>query len=401
MLKDSSIESIIGIEGFATKQIPGMGGVIKLQPTDFIVREIISNGPIYDGSEIGEDLGGMYIHCVLWKSGLDTFSAIKKICNKLRIKEEDIGYAGLKDALAETYQRISIWNCDIDRITAIDLPQIKLYHPVKQKFAIKMGDLLGNSFEIIIRNVENEWDIRNWRNFKHHLESKGLWNFYGPQRFGSNRPILHFIGKLFLQEKYSDAIDLYLGETSPLEHESITQLRQRYREGRSFSNLRSNFPYSYSIERTLLGGLERHHPENRIILSLPKPFLRLAISAYQSFLFNKVLSFLIFDETPLDRDVVIPLPGYQSNQEKVDELIWNKLLETLNKERLDFKSFYHPHRDFRTKGSLRRAKMFPTSFKHYKMKDNDRTIKISFQLTKGSYATIVTRELIKKETLIS
>jgi tRNA pseudouridine13 synthase len=398
MLNDVSVESFIGIRGFSTHQILGMGGIIKQKPADFIVREIVPNGPIYDGSEIGEDIGGMYVHCILWKSGLDTFSAIKKICDKLKIEEEDIGYAGLKDAYAETYQRISIWNVNIKKVEAANIPQIRLFHPIKRKFAIKIGDLLGNSFEIIIRNIQNEWGIKTWRNFEYHLESNGLLNFYAPQRFGSKRPILHFIGKSLLQEKYSEAINMYLGVTSPLEHEYITQLRLQYQETHSFNHLRLKFPKSYSIERILLRGLDRHRTAKSIILSLPKTFLRLAISAYQSFIFNKVLSHLNEDKIPLNEDILIPLPGYQSIKEEVNELIWNRLLESLNVEKLDFKSFYHPHPNLRSKGSLRKAIMFPLCFKHNKVKDSSSTLKISFSLPKGSYATVVTRELTKTET---
>ncbi|MFX0185406.1 MAG: tRNA pseudouridine(13) synthase TruD [Candidatus Hodarchaeota archaeon] len=397
MFNDASVESFIGIQGFSTHQIVGMGGVIKQKPADFIVREIVPNGPIYDGSEIGEDIGGMYVHCALWKSGLDTLSAIKKLSDKLKIEEEDIGYAGLKDAFAETYQRISIWNVNVKNVKAVNIPQIRLFHPIKQKFAIRIGDLIGNSFEIIIRNIQNEWSIKTWRDFENHLESNGLLNFFAPQRFGSKRPILHFFGKYLLQEKYSEAIDMYLGQISPLEHNYITQLRLQYQETNSFNHLRLKFPKSYIIERILLRGLERHRTAKSIILNLPKTFPRLAISACQSFIFNKVLSRLNKDKIPLNENILIPLPGYQSIKEEVNEIIWNRLLESLNSEKLDFKSFNHPHPNLRSKGSLRKAIMFPLCFKHSKMKDSQSTLKVSFSLPKGSYATVVTRELTKTE----
>ncbi|UCG90461.1 MAG: tRNA pseudouridine(13) synthase TruD, partial [Candidatus Heimdallarchaeota archaeon] len=332
-MKDYSIESNIGIHGYSTPQFLGIGGIIKQRNEDFIVREIPPSGkPIFDGSEIGEDLGGMFIHCCLWKTGLDTFSAIRKLSTSWKIAEKDFGFAGLKDAAAETYQRISIWNIDKRRIYNTNLPKIKVFHPIRQKFAVKIGDLLGNFFEIIIRNNRREWSNEEWEHFKVHLESNGVLNFYGPQRFGTKRPILHLIGKLLLQEKYSEAITKYLGETSPLENERITKLRQEYLETHSYSRLRLEFPYSYRIERVLLRGLMRHHSAKRIILNLPKSFLKLTISAYQSYIFNEILSYLNETCFPLPSDIIIPLPGFRTIPEQASDEIWEKLTALLEED---------------------------------------------------------------------
>ena len=98
---------------------------------------------------------------------------------------------------------------------------------------------------------------------------------------------------LIRQEKYSEAIDQYLGTTSPLENEKIIELRKKYRNTSLYRNLWNNFPNSYRIEKTLLKGLISNRSSKSIVLSLPKEFLRLSISAYQSYLFNRVLSFIV------------------------------------------------------------------------------------------------------------
>lgn len=398
MSKDYSIESIIGIRGYSAAQFSGTGGVTKQRNKDFIVREIPPSGkPIFNGSEIGDNLGGMYIHCVLWKTGLDTFSAIRKLCNFWGVAEEDFGYAGLKDAAAETYQRISVWNIDGRLIEATDLPKMKVFHPIRQKFAVKIGDLIGNFFEITIRDIQNEWDDEYWKHFKSHLESKGILNFYGFQRFGGKRPILHQIGKNLLQEEYSDAIDKYLGETSPLEKENITELRKEYYKIRSYSNLRSKFPNSYRYEKLLLRGLERHHSAKNIILSLPKSFLRLAISAYQSYLFNKVLSLLNENHFPLPADLVIPLAGYQSIREQTSYEAWYELTALLDKDMLDFQSFMHEEQKLRSKGALRKAIAFPCEFDYHHMAIEEKGNVVTFSLPKGSYGTVLIREITKTE----
>ncbi|MFX1285391.1 MAG: tRNA pseudouridine(13) synthase TruD [Promethearchaeota archaeon] len=398
MLKDYSVESIIGVHGFNTPQFKGLGGMIKQRNKDFIVREIPPSGkPIFDGSEIGKDLGGMFIHCVLWKTGIDTFSAIRKLSSSWKVAENDFGFAGLKDAAAETYQRISIWNIDKMCINNTNFPNIKVFHPIRQKFAIKIGDLLGNFFEVIIRNNQQKWNKEEWERFKVYLESNGVLNFYGSQRFGTKRPILHIIGKFLLQEKYSDAITKYLGETSPLENERITKLRQEYQNTHSYEKLRSEFPYSYRIEKMLLRGLIRYHSAKRIILNLPKSFLKLAISAYQSYLFNKILSYLNETYFPLPSDIFIPLPGYRTIQEQSSDEIWDKLVVLLEEDSLDLQSFRHEQLNLRSKGSLRKAIVFPSEFNYFPMDIQEKGIKVTFSLPKGSYGTIVIREIMKKE----
>ncbi len=398
MSKDYSIESIIGIHGYSTPHFSGTGGTIKKRNEDFIVREIPPSGtPIFNGSEIGENLGGMYIHCVLWKAGIDTFSAIKRLSNYLKIPEADFGFAGLKDAAAETFQRISIWNINKSRINTLDIPYIKLFHPIRQKFAIKTGDLIGNFFEIKIRDIQEVWDSQDWNEFKNHLMSDGVPNFYGPQRFGSKRPLLHLIGKFLLKEEYSKVIERYIGETSPLEHISIRKLREDYFKTSSYSNIRLRFPKLFDIERTLLLGLEKNLSPKDIILRLPKSFLRLAISAYQSYIFNKTLSYLLETEFLLNGDSTIPLPGYESNRKETHEMIWNEMTALLEVDGINFRNFKNNKLNLRSKGILRKTLIYPSEFNYSLIDVEKRIVQVNFSLSKGSYATIVIREITKTE----
>ncbi|MFW9903404.1 MAG: tRNA pseudouridine(13) synthase TruD [Candidatus Thorarchaeota archaeon] len=397
MSKDYSVESIIGIHGYNTTEFNGTGGRIKQQNKDFIVREIPPSGkPIFNGSEIGEDLGGLFIHCVMWKSGLDTFSAINRLSSLLRIAEKDFGFAGLKDAAAETYQRISIWNTDINCIKRVNLPKIRLFYPIRQKFAIKTGDLLGNYFKIRIRGIRKNLNESDLEFLNKNFEVKGVLNFYGSQRFGSTRPILHVIGRLLLQNRYSEAINQYLGVTSPLENEKIVRLRKEYHNTNSYEILINKFPNSYRIERLLLTGLKARRTSKNIVFSLPKQFLRLAISAYQSYLFNKVLSFV--NEVGLPPfSLKIPLPGYKTESKQTIEEIWEKMTSCLEDDELDYKCFHHEHAILRSKGSLRDAISFPKQFHCSQLGNKD--IEVVFCLPKGSYGTIVIREITKNKDL--
>ncbi|MFW9856421.1 MAG: tRNA pseudouridine(13) synthase TruD [Candidatus Thorarchaeota archaeon] len=398
----SSIESLIGIRGFSTPAIIGMGGVIRQHFSDFIVREILPNGsPISDGSKIGFGaIGGLYVHCILQKSGLDTFTAIRKISNCLKVSEGDFGYAGLKDAEAVTYQRISIWNIRINRVIAIDLPQIRLFNPVRQRFAVKIGDLIGNHFEITIRKIQRNWNSLMWEEFMRSISSRGILNYFMAQRFGSRRPILHLIGRFLIQKRYTEVIRTYLGHTSLLENPKITELRknwlQNWKEGEEIKNA-FIFPNSYHIENIMLKGLKRGLPARSIIENLPQAFLRLAISAYQSYLYNIVLSYLNKSHI-ITKNTLIPLIGYQSPKHKhlFSELVWDTMNEILEDEAVDFDCFRHVELPWlRSKGSKRNAVVYPTNFERFRLASS--AIKVAFSLPKGSYGTAVMRELLKDQ----
>ncbi|MFX0013588.1 MAG: tRNA pseudouridine(13) synthase TruD, partial [Candidatus Hermodarchaeota archaeon] len=164
-----------------------------------------------------------------------------------------------------------------------------------------------------------------------------------------------------------------------------------------YNNLRIKFPESYQIEKMLLTGLERNHTAKTIILNLPKNFLKLAISAYQSYLFNKVLSYLNNVEFPLSVNEAIPLPGYQTDRKKIPKMISDTVTLFLEEDALNFQSFNHEHSNLRSKGSTRQAIILPTKFSYSQENLTEKEKRVSFCLPKGSYGTVVIREIIKAE----
>ncbi|WP_455463647.1 tRNA pseudouridine(13) synthase TruD, partial [Candidatus Hodarchaeum mangrovi] len=187
-LKDFNASLSVGILYFSVPFFKGTGGKIKQTEEDFIVYEILPNGiPIKDGSELGPSLGGMYTHCVLVKSGIDTFTAIKRISQALKIPEKDIGYAGLKDAKAKTYQRISLWGTNFSQFSSLSISNLQLINPIRQKFGVKIGDLSGNLFDIQIKDINRNPSKFEWNFLIKTLNTSGLLNYFGKQRFGSVR----------------------------------------------------------------------------------------------------------------------------------------------------------------------------------------------------------------------
>ena len=394
-----NLEESTGIKGYLLN-FKRIQGVIKHLPEDFIVREILPDGKvIFNGSEIGSDVGGMYTHFILWKRGLDTFSALKKIASVCHLQENDFGFAGLKDAQAVTLQRISVWGLQKNCLEKVEIPNVKIINPIRRKFSIGLGDLTGNQFQIAIRNLSESINEEIWLNFRGEAMDRGFLNFFGLQRFGSKRPILHHVGRYLLQQNYSDAIDVYLGNLSYYENEKLTGLRERYINHENPSSIMNEFPKSYSFERGMLKGLANKKSPERIILSLPQYFLRLAISAYQSYIFNITLQKLHKIRFPSLKETRIPLVGYSTDLSSLNEELAEILAECLENDDLDLTSFNHKHKKLRTKGTDRVAIVKPIDLRFNFSNSEKDPFQIIFNLTKGSYATMFLREVLQNKPI--
>ena len=83
---------------YFTADLPGTGGFLRTHPEDFRVDE----SALYEPS--GE---GKHVYFRLWKRGIDTFEAIRRVARALDLPERAFGYAGLKDSRAVTTQWVS------------------------------------------------------------------------------------------------------------------------------------------------------------------------------------------------------------------------------------------------------------------------------------------------------
>ncbi len=143
-------------------------------PKDFIVKE----EPLYSFSGDGE-------HLILKvrKRGLSTWEMIDIISNEVGVPKRDIGYAGLKDKNALTIQYISIPKKYQSTLKNLSHPDIKILDSTYHNNKIRVGHLKGNYFEIRLKKVlgasKDKIDSTlDW------IESNGLPNYFGYQRFG-------------------------------------------------------------------------------------------------------------------------------------------------------------------------------------------------------------------------
>ncbi|MFQ3592860.1 MAG: tRNA pseudouridine(13) synthase TruD [Gemmataceae bacterium] len=155
-----------------TADLPGIGGVIKSQPEDFVVEEV----PAYEPCGTGE-------HLFLWieKRALGAEYFLRQIARRLGLNPQEIGSAGLKDRHAVTRQWVSVPAQAEPRLGQLDGEGIRLLHHTRHNNKLKPGHLRGNRFTLLIRQVVQPEALPA---LLERLRSHGLPNFYGSQRFG-------------------------------------------------------------------------------------------------------------------------------------------------------------------------------------------------------------------------
>jgi tRNA pseudouridine13 synthase len=162
---------------YLTDDLPGIGGRIKDRPEDFVVEEI----PLYDFSDQGN-----FTFLLLEKANLSTLDLVALIRKQLDLRDEEVGLAGWKDKRAITRQWVSVPG---DKVTERRLEQlagdgIQTVEQRRHPHKLRTGHLLGNRFSILIRQVDSEAENRAQAIIQQ-LQTLGLPNFYGPQRFGA------------------------------------------------------------------------------------------------------------------------------------------------------------------------------------------------------------------------
>lgn len=149
--------------------------ILKEQNTDFKVTELPLDLPCGEGEHVW-----LYIE----KNGANTAWVAKKIAQLARVKEGDVGYAGLKDRNAITRQWFSVYlpKGDTPDFAALNDDEITVLEQKRHSKKLRRGELQANQFEIVLRTVQGDKSA-----IEHNLEliqQQGVPNYFGAQRFG-------------------------------------------------------------------------------------------------------------------------------------------------------------------------------------------------------------------------
>jgi tRNA pseudouridine13 synthase len=126
---------------------------------------------------------GSQVILELEKQNLSTWELIEIMAKELHVNAHDIGYAGLKDKFATTTQFISIPRKDMPRKFTIRNKNIKLLKHQYASKQLKIGDLQGNQFTIILEKMSRDHYNAIGKRLKT-IRTHGIPNYFGAQRFG-------------------------------------------------------------------------------------------------------------------------------------------------------------------------------------------------------------------------
>jgi len=289
------LEQSLGISWYATAT-EGIGGHLRGEAEDFIVEEI-------PGGSWGET--GPYLILRLTKRNWEQQRLVKEMAKALGISHRRISWAGTKDRNAVTSQYISIHRLEPDAVEKITLPDVRLEPVGRSDHPIALGELRGNRFTIRIRDCDPT-SLAGRVDEVARAAGSGFPNYVGIQRFGVLRPVTHLVGEKILRGDLEGAVLTYLGATFPAEASGVREVRERFLKDRDVKEAIRQFPVRLTFERAMLHHLDGHPGDYPGALkALPPRLLSMFVSAFQSFLFNTLLSRRCGQGIPLGE----PAPG--------------------------------------------------------------------------------------------
>lgn len=271
---------------------------------------------------------------------------------------------------------------------------------------------MGNHFDIRITNPSRS-DISDFI-----TEIRNIPNYYGLQRFGSERLVTHLVGREIVRRNFKKAVEIFLCYTTEYDTRFSKEIREKCRDPKNYRNVIKIIPKGMDLERNLLISLASGKDYIGALRSIPINIRRLFVNAYQAFVFNRCLSemmrngesiiscskndfcFKLENKLTLgklmryldnDSTELVPamhLPGYSFKS--ADGRFERKLSVLMKEENIAPKDFYLKEmQELSVEGGFRQLPLMVNDFSY---SDN---LLVNFKIPIGAYATILLRELMK------
>jgi len=404
------IDRLAGIECYCTS-FAGTGGSIKQGSEGFRVSELVDKSLAESISPSFDDRHRYPIY-VLEKHDIDSNHALFEIERECRIR---LRVMGIKDAKAVTTQYAGA-----DKVMKNPPSELKSTHtrltlkgftkrPLGKEF------LAGNRFEIAIHNPRSQ-DLSGLL-----PEIGKVGNFYGLQRFGSERLVTHFVGREIIRRNFGRAVELLLSYTTEYDTPISKEIRSKSADPGSYKHVLRMLPRGMDIERQVLSALVAGKDAVSALRAVPITIRRLFVQAYQAYFFNRCLSAAIMNGEdllePAAGDLCFEMEGPATFGRiiKYDPAAKAKMVPAirmvgyafqpgkgrfenitktiLQEEGATAKDFYIKEmQELSHQGGFRQAPLWCMDFSY-----RQNPLAVSFKLPKGSYATTLLREIIKPE----
>ena len=117
---------------------------------------------------------GNYLILKIKKTDMSTWKLITVLAKATDLEERDIGYAGLKDKNATTIQYISLpkkYEKELNK--NLSTPKIEILERTYHKSPIKIGQLKGNKFSIVLHDIKED-DAKFLNTTAKMMQKKGI-----------------------------------------------------------------------------------------------------------------------------------------------------------------------------------------------------------------------------------
>lgn len=321
--------------------------IFRRSPEDFIVDETLIFDPDGDGEHV-------YLH--IKKRNTNTQWLAGELAKYANIKQRDVSYAGLKDRHAITSQWFSLLlhkgkepDWDLFRLEGIDILQV-----TRHRTKLRPGMAKKNRFIITLYDVCCEEEALKQRIQR--INQQGVPNYYGEQRFGHHYNNLEQARQMF---------------------EGTLKVKHRNRKSLYLSAARSDLFNQVLAER-----VSQHN------WNIPLPGDCMMLDGSNSFFaIEQVENEIIKRAEAFDIHPTGPLWGQGEPLTKLQTLQLEN--EVLSDQRL----FQQGLENASMKMDRRALRLLPVELEYSMLASN--TIKLTFELSSGQYATTLLHELFE------
>ena len=384
----------------------GTGGHLKTLPEDFVVTEI-SDPP--RAKENGD-----YTIATVVSRNWETNRLVRIMARSMGMSRERIGFAGTKDKRAVTTQLMS-FKCPPEDLAKVDLNEFEITVKDCTMDPARIPETVAEDISVIKR-------------------TGGFPNYFGVQRFGVVRPVTHLVGERLVRGDIEGAVRTYVCFTTPEEDEGLQEIRRSLEGTTDWSAAARVMPEPMSFEKTMAQVLAGGGSWVDAIDAMPTNLQMMFVHAYQSYLFNEMLSLRIQRglpiNMPIEGDVVIPLDPKGAPQHENPVMTTSKNVDLVARQvragrafvtgalfgsetvlaegemgeierkviednGLEAQDFVIPGLPKCSSKGGRRELMCPVKDIASEFRDDGYTLR--FSLPKGNYATCLMREFMKSE----
>ncbi|MCX6775054.1 MAG: tRNA pseudouridine(13) synthase TruD [DPANN group archaeon] len=359
---------------------------VKQVPEDFAVSELIDLKVAEAGNET---------YFWLTKRNWTTERAINEIARRCGVSYRRFKFAGTKDKFAVTKQAVSAFKVPAEKLKQVEIKDISIEVIGLGENPISLGTLSGNHFEIIIRDLSKD-DIKTLKKNLSKIKKSGFRNLFGEQRFGKGNT--HLIGKEILRGYLENAVKQMICFSGDKESKEKLEFENFAKENwGDWEKILGNMPYGkgFDLERQVLFWLTKNKGDFAGALrTLPKHIRKLYVHAYQSLLWNHA----VLKQTNFMKKYA-PVPGFETKLGK--DSFSNLIRRSLENENLFLESFRCSRMpELAVEGESRKVMVKPTNLNIGDAGDDElnpgkNKVKLSFDLAKGSYATVLLDALFK------